>query len=674
MLQCNISVYHQETFRRILEVSKKPYTRTMQYYEVAPNVIVRSGSATFTYASELALAVGQIVEIEIGQKNHIGVVVKQVPKPTYNTKLISAIIAERPLPEPLVKLALWMAEYYSTPLATVLQTLLPRGVKKTRRIAKSQIPDALRDRTTIVFTPDQERALDSITTMSPGSALLHGVTGSGKTHIYIEIAKRTIEAGQSVIILVPEIALTSQLVDEFSHHFDDIILTHSRQTEAQRHLAWQEALNSVVPRVVIGPRSALFLPLQNVGFIVIDECHEPSFKQEQSPRYSALRAASVLAAYHSAKLVLGSATPTIADYYIAEHSGRPIIRLEKRAQAGAVAPTIQLIDMTKRPNFKQHRFLSDTLLAHLGETFAKKQQALLFHNRRGSASTTLCENCGWSAGCPRCFVPLTLHADTHQLRCHVCGLHERVPTNCPICHEAEIIHKGIGTKLIESEIRRFFPDKTIVRFDGDTETNNSVEQKYKELYDGTIDLIIGTQVIAKGLDLPQLRTVGVIQADSGLALPDYSSSERTFQLLAQVIGRVGRSHHATNVIVQSYQPTHPAVVDGLAQDYEHFYKATLENRKRSHFPPFSYLLKLTCVYKTEAATIRNAKKLAMELRPKVSTDVQILGPTPAFYERQHDTYRWQLLLKSPTRASLVAALDHLPPANWQFELDPISLL
>jgi primosomal protein N' (replication factor Y) len=510
--------------------------------------------------------------------------------------------------------------------------------------------------------------------MTPGTALLHGVTGSGKTHVYIELARQTLERGESVIILVPEIALTSQLVEEFSSYFKEIILTHSRQTEAERHLAWQDALTSIKPRVVIGPRSALFMPLVRIGLVVIDESHEPSFKQEQSPRYSALRAASILAREHKAKLVLGSATPSITDYYLANQSQRPIITMRERARQDAQTPTVNLIDMTKRDNFKKHRFFSNTLLTQLENTFANGNQALIFHNRRGSASTTLCENCGWSASCTHCFTPLTLHADKHQLRCHICGIIEKIPTSCPECHSADIIHKGIGTKLIESELRKLFPQQTISRFDGDNETGESVDQKYKELYDGEIDLIIGTQVIAKGLDLPKLRTVGVIQADAGLSLPDFGSSERTFQLLAQVVGRVGRSSHPTNVIVQSYQPAHPAVLDGLAQDYMHFYNTSLSERQRGHFPPFVYLLKLVCIYKTEAAAIKNAKIVAQELRSKLPGSVEILGPTPSFYERQRDTYRWQLILKSQKRADLVTALQHIPAVHWQSELDPISLL
>jgi len=260
------------------------------------------------------------------------------------------------------------------------------------------------------------------------------------------------------------------------------------------------------------------------------------------------------------------------------------------------------------------------------------------------------------------------------MRCHICGYHSSVPTSCPECHHADIIHKGIGTKLIEQELKKLFPAQPTVRFDGDSTDADSVEARYQELYDGTIKLIIGTQVIAKGLDLPHLRAVGVVQADAGLSLPDFIAPERTFQLLSQVVGRVGRTHHATNVIVQSYQPNHPAVVDGLNQRYEDFYERTIALRKHTNFPPFTFLLKLTCIYKTEATAVKNAQKLAVELREKIPEEVEILGPTPAFYERQRDTYRWQLTLKSSSRQALLDTLKYVPRQHWQFELDPLSLL
>lgn len=646
----------------------------MHYYEVAPLKIVRAGSDTLTYASDMPLAVGALVLIEVGQATLVGLVVEQVERPSYATKPITRRIEDKPLPAPLVATTRWIATYYCTPLATTLQTVLPRGLEKTRRAGAASTPDIVRDRTKYVFTQDQARALEQLSHMKPGTALLHGVTGSGKTAVYIEMAKRTLAAGRSVIVLVPEIALTSQLVAEFSHHFDAVTLTHSRQTEAQRHTAWQTVLRDNTPRVVIGPRSALFMPLASVGLIVIDECHEPSFKQEQSPRYSALGVAGYLREQHGAKLILGSATPLVSDYYALEHTGQPIITLSTPARRDTVRPAVTLVDMTKRSHFTKHRFLSDDLLRELEATFARGDQALVFHNRRGSASTTLCEACGWNAGCPRCYVPLTLHADRHTLRCHICDLTSPVPTSCPTCGSVEIIHKGIGTKLIESELRKLFPKVAMVRFDGDSALDETVERRYSELYSGDIQLIVGTQVIAKGLDLPKLRTVGVVQADAGLSLPDFGASERTFQLLAQVIGRVGRSHHPTNVIIQSYQPSHPAVIDGLTQRYDDFYQRTLALRKHTHFPPFRYLLRLTCSYRTEAAAIKNARQLAAILRERAPADTEILGPTPAFYERQRDSYRWQLLVKSPRRSHLADLLDAIPKTHWQFELDPLSLL
>lgn len=645
----------------------------MHYYEVAPNQIVRAGSDVFTYASEAPLAIGTLVAIEVGKKSLVGVVMNEVAEPSYTTKSIIDVIETTPLPTGLIATAAWMAEYYATPLAVVLQTILPRGLTKKRRALSTSDSRPQRDRTKNVLNTEQSNALAALRAMTPGSALLHGITGSGKTRVYLELAKETLAAGRSVIVLVPEIALTGQLVADFQHDIPDLLLTHSAQTESERHQIWRQALLSQTPRVVIGPRSALFTPLADIGLVVIDECHEPSFKQEQAPRYSALRVASALTRQTGGKLVMGSATPLIADYYLAEQAARPIVSMSQPAVANAVKPTITTVDMTKRGNFSRHYFLSDRLLSSVEDTLAAGHQVLLFHNRRGSASTTLCTNCGWSAGCERCFVPLTLHADSHELLCHICGRTHRVPTVCPECHYTDIVHKGIGTKLIESELRKLYPAAAIARFDGDTATDETVDKRYQELYDGRIQILVGTQVLAKGLDLPHLHAVGVVQADAGLSLPDYSSSERTFQLLAQVVGRVGRRESPTQVIVQSYQPTSQVIRDALAQDYTAFYKRTLGLRKATLYPPFCFLLKLTCTFKTEATAVKNSRALASTLRQS-GLAIEVLGPTPAFYERVRDTYRWQLVIKAASRQELLRTLAHIPPKNWQYELDPLSLL
>jgi len=646
----------------------------MHYYEVAPNQIIRTDSDYFTYSSVEKMQLGQIVVVEVGKKKVVGVIIKETTVPKYSTKPIYSVIDGTPLPHQLINLALWISSYYITPLATTLQTILPSGVQKNRRQNSEHTEIVQRERTNNLFNDEQSNSLKILSESKPGTFLLHGITGSGKTEVYISVAKHSIDSGKSVIILVPEIALTSQLIAEFSNHFDNLLVTHSKMTESSRHQVWLEALHSQEPRIVIGPRSALFMPLPNIGAIIVDEAHEPSYKQEQAPKYSALRVATMLGRFYDAKVIFGSATPNVLDYYLAEKSDRPILKLTKVARNNSIPPEIKLVDMTKHANFTKHRFISDQMIEQIKNTLDDGKQILIFHNRRGTTNLTLCKNCGWTAECPKCFLPMSLHSDKHILQCHICGSKLNIPTACPKCHETDIVHKGIGTKLVEMELRKLFPNANIARFDADNKDDEAVNARYKELYDGTIDIAIGTQVIAKGLDLPQLRMVGVIQADAGLALPDYNSDERIFQLLTQVIGRVGRNEHKTKVIVQTYQVNHKSIVYGLNQDYESFYKDTLLERNRAGFPPFTHLLKITCAYKTEAAAIKNTKDLAIFIKQKVDKKVIILGPVPAFYERQNDKYHWQIILKSPKREYLLDILKLIPKKNWQFELDPTSLL
>ncbi|MGB4767892.1 MAG: primosomal protein N' [Candidatus Saccharimonas sp.] len=645
----------------------------MFFYEVAPTKIVRAGSDFFTYHYSSQLSLGMIVSVPVGKQMLTGVIIRSVSQPLYETKAINSILYENPLPNPLFHTINWIASYYAAPLAMTLQTALPSGITKKRRQLKETSPAHRRERTHFLLNEYQQKAVEQISHAQPGTFILHGITGSGKTAVYIELARKQLALGKSFILVIPEIALTSQLVGEFSNEFDNIIVAHSRQTESERHTVWEKALAGSQPYIAIGPRSVLFLPLVHVGAIAIDEAHEPSLKQDQTPRYSALRVASILGKQHGAYVIQGSATPLISEYYLATSTHHPIIELPEKARRDAIAPKVTVVDMTKRTNFVHHRFVSDALIQRIAYSLENSHQTLIFHNRRGSASTTLCEQCGWSAICPRCVIPFTLHADAHQLRCHICGTLDRIPTSCPTCQSTSIIHKGIGTKLIESELRKLFPKARIARFDADSATGETIDQRYNDIYDGSIDIVIGTQVVAKGLDLPQLRTVGIVQADAGLSLPDFMSSERTFQLLAQTVGRVGRSSHETAVIIQTYQPEAPAIQYGISQNYHAFYKHTLEERRRGKFPPFVYLLKLTCVYKTEAAAIRNSKQLAKKIRESHPT-LTIFGPTPAFYEKQHGTYRWQIVVKSPSRGSLVEVLTSLPPAHWQYELDPLNLL
>ena len=652
----------------------------MKFYEVSPVGIIGRDFTVLTYSSAENLPIGTIVEVPVGSRKFIGVILRKTTKPDFDVKEILRILFDQPLPAGILKLHKWISEFYSTHPSVVWQTILPSGLNKNRR--KSVVKDAFSEynssnnRTNFVFSSEQLSAIDRLSRMESGTAILHGITGSGKTEVYKALAMKAQIDNKSSIILVPEISLTVQLVSEFRNEFSNVIVTHSTMTESERAKVWQECLESNEPLIVIGPRSALFMPIRNLGLAVIDECHEPSYIQDRSPRYNTLRAAATLANATKSKLILGSATPLIADYFVAKKLNRPIIEMKKLARKNAVKSTTLIIDLTKRENFiSESKIFSRQLLKEMRETLAKGKQVLLFHNRRGSASTTLCENCGWMATCSRCFLPLTLHADKFKLLCHICGFSEKPPMKCIDCSSTEILHKGIGTKKIEEEVRKIFPNKNIKRFDGDTTRGENVHDIFNELKCGKVDIIIGTQQIAKGLDLPNLRLVGIVQADAGLSLPDFSSNERTFQLIAQTAGRVGRSANETHAIIQTYQPSSSAVIYGAAQNYAEFYDREIKLRQRGHFPPFTHLLKLTCVYKTEKSAITAAQKLTREIRSQFDNDnIKIFGPTPAFYERIRDTYRWQIIVRSANRQALQKIAKVVPSTKWHVELDPRSLI
>ncbi|HEX6462137.1 MAG TPA: primosomal protein N' [Candidatus Saccharimonadales bacterium] len=642
----------------------------MQYIEVAPLTIFRQDTDILTYETKAVISPGTIVTIPIGKRTATGVVYGHASKPIYITKPIIDIVETEPLPKPLLDLARWMSNYYSVHLATVLQGMLPAGLRKNRRIKNSGENAAKRTRTNFVLNKAQLQALDAISHTKGKTVLLHGITGSGKTAVYIEAVKKVLASGKSAIVLTPEISLTPQIVAEFQHYFKQIVLTHSQLTEANRHQQWLRALNATTPQIIIGPRSALFLPLKHIGVIIIDEAHEPSYKQEQQPRYSAQRVARILANYHGADLILGTATPSVNDYYLAQKSGT-IVSLHQKAKAQQNSQA-QIVDASKRQNFSRNQLFSNKLIKAINQQLTNQRQVLLFHNRRGTASSTLCEHCGWHAACERCLLPLTLHADTHKLLCHVCGATHPIPPHCPMCKHADIIFKGVGTKKIEAEAIKLFPQATIARFDADAKHDEQLHKQYQAIYDGDIDIIIGTQLLAKGLDLPKLGLVGLVQADAGLLLPDFQAKERVFQLISQACGRVGRQEHPTEVIVQTFYPRDDVVAAGVNEDYERFYKAEISERRHGNYPPFTHMLKLVCAYKTEAGALKASRSLAKELG-QAYANVEVIGPTPAFYERLRGLYRWQVLIKSNSRQQLQAIALGIPK-QWQVELDPYSLI
>ena len=645
----------------------------MKYYLIAPAKTFHSSDNLLTYSSETPLKIGQIVEIPLGRQSTIGIVVKNTTQPDFDTKSITKIIYEQPLPKKLVDALFWLSSYYRCPLSTVIQAALPRGITKNRRGKLPETPNI-----TPIDNPlnsAQRAAISAIEKNPANTILLHGITGSGKTNIYIELCARTLAKNQSVILLVPEIALTSQLVRNFQQHFKDITLLHSNLTESLRHQLWKKILTDNQPQVIIGPRSALFAPVQDLGLIIIDEAHEPAYHQEQNPKYSASLLAGKLA-----KTVLGTATPLISDYYLCK-SHNAIVEINQLAIESDKHANISVIDLKDRSDFTKSRILSNQLIESIKVSLANHTQSMLFHNRRGTAPMTICDKCGWQALCPNCFLPLVLHADAFQMRCHTCARNFPVPTACPECKNASIHHKGFGTKLIEDELHRLFPSAKIARFDMDTDDDLKLTKIYDEVYRGDYDIIVGTQMIAKGFDFPRLTTLGIVQADAGLSLPDFSSEERTFQLITQVIGRAKRGHQNSNIFIQSFQPDHPIISLASQSDYASFYNYLVQKRQQSKLPPYSFLLKLSVTYKTETATVKNIRTLYKKVIQTTKqlqipeNRIVVSPPMPAFHERTSTGYTWQLVVKAKSRQNLLDIFDHLPKNNYlHYDFDPISLL
>lgn len=651
------------------------------FYEVIPEGKVEA----LTYDYDDSLLPGQVVLVPIGKRLVPGIVLKKVAQPDFKTRSILKVLYSKALPKHLLGVVKFIHEYYMVSSGQAVSLVLPRGVQKKRRKTEQMFGEMLDPRgrggthpVSSGKTPEirlntaQKKALIALQEPPGATKLLHGVTGSGKTNIYLKMALNAFYEHKSTILLVPEIALTSQLVREFREFFGDrVVLIHSQQTETQRHLIFERLLESDEPLVVVGPRSALFAPLSNLGLVIIDEEHEGTYHQENAPKYSAIRVASALAKEADCSLVLGSATPEISDYYYASKQDL-VVTLTSKAKSTAIKPEIQIVDFKERDNFSRNRYFSNALLRAIKRNLESGAQTLIFHNRRGSAPLTICESCGEEILCPNCYLPLTLHADNYELFCHTCGHHEKVPIACPKCGAPGLIHKGFGTKLLETELQKIFPKARVKRFDADNKKGEGLDAVYSEVKDGGVDILVGTQTLAKGLDLPRLVTVGVVQADAGLALPDYMAEERTFQLLTQVIGRVGRGHSdKAEVIIQTYRPEHPVLKFATNEDYLGFYEYSIKHRRKSGFPPFKFVMKLEITMKTEAIVVRKVREAARRLGR--DGRLMISPPQPAFHERTNRGYTWQIILRSRSRKALLEACEGLD-ANFKVTLDPLGLL
>lgn len=602
----------------------------------------------------------------------MGFVVQASDKPEFKTNAIEYVTPAR-LPEHHVELFNWLLEYYPAPLGIVAQQFLPLAGQKEYVPGEKKAKPARREPAdNPPLTTEQKKVIGQIE-KQPGSLLLHGDTGTGKTRIYIELAKQAVANGKSVLVLVPEIALSPQIVASFEKHTSaPVHVTHSGLTPAARRSVWQAVIAGTGPQIVIGPRSALFMPLTNIGLVVIDEFHEPAYKQDQAPYYQAIRVASRLAQLHGARLIMGSATPPVSEYYIAEQKQIPIVRMREKATAAGETRTY-IANLKDSEEKTRYPLLSQTLLERMRAALGRNEQILLFLNKRGSARLILCQNCGWHALCERCDLPYTYHGDTHRLQCHTCGNHIPAPSVCPACTSHDIVFKSPGTKAIVEAVTNAFPDSRIARFDMDNRKAERLETRHGEIMRGEIDILIGTQLLAKGHDLPRLSVVGILLAENELQFPDYTSGERSYQLMHQLIGRVGRGHRVGEVIVQTYDPANIAVQAAVGNySWRQFYEAQLLERRQFEFPPFFYLMKIE-VTRARQQTVASSCDQIIKFLAESGEPVKISGPAPSFVEKRNNTWTWQIVVKAKQRAVLTR-LARTIPVKCIINLDPANLL
>ncbi|MEW5768245.1 MAG: primosomal protein N' [bacterium] len=580
-----------------------------------------------------------------------------------------------------------------------IQTLVKRGVLRIERKEIPRLPypttashlELTKDTShrNLKLTEEQEKALGvlihHINERRFSVTLLHGVTGSGKTEVYLRAIAQVIQRGEGAICLVPEISLTPQTVTRFAARFPgQVAVLHSQLSPGERYDEWRRIKSGQTP-VVVGARSAVFAPLPKLGLIIVDEEHEPSYKQEEKkPRYHARDVAIMRAKLSGAVVLLGSATPSLRSYYNTRTGKFYYLEMKSRVDE-AQLPEVKLVDMRAElsGNKKQHIF-SLALVEAMTERLDRGEQTILFLNRRGFANFVQCRKCGFVFGCPACSVSLTYHAAGLKLRCHYCDYRRPLPHICPECQGDKIRHWGLGTQRVEEELTRLFPQARIGRLDRDTTTRRkSLEDMLSSFQHGGIDILVGTQMIAKGLDFPQVTLVGVISADTALNLPDFQAAERTFSLLTQVAGRAGRGKRPGLVIIQTYTPQHYSLQATVTHDYHSFYRQEIAIREALAYPPFAHLTKITIKGPEESQVARAAIDLGQRLRDRKAKQkpVNILGPAPCPISKIKGEFRYQILLKGKTqpaiRELIVSALEEFSPSGKveiALDVDPIGML
>ena len=504
--------------------------------------------------------------------------------------------------------------------------------------------------------------------------LLQGITGSGKTEVYLQIIQGALDMGKTAIVLVPEISLTPQMTERFIARFgEQVAILHSGLSNGEKYDEWRKVERGDA-QVVVGARSAIFAPLKNLGVIIIDEEHEASYKQDSNPRYHARDVALLRAQYNQAALVLGSATPSLESRARAGKGVYQHLRLTQRANPLASIPEVQLIDFRDYIGQNETSNFTPPLIEAIQDRLDKKEQVVLMLNRRGYSSFVMCRECGTVDTCPNCDISLTLHMDTKTMNCHYCGFSKEIPHVCPNCQSRSICYDGTGTQKAYDELAELFPEARILRMDVDTTRKKGSHQSLLEQFGkGEADILLGTQMIAKGLDFPNVTLVGVLNADTALNLPDFRSSERTFQLLTQVAGRAGRAEKAGQVLIQSYNPQHYAIRFAKNQDYEGFYAYEMGIRRQLGYPPYYFTIGITLSHKKEEEVLRRAYEVMEILRSGLSDASIILGPTPKPIARTHNLYHYQILIKYRLEDELGPTLNRVLALTQERENSELRL-
>lgn len=643
--------------------------------------------------------IGKRAEVKFGNRRLTGIIVKlfdELPKDLpYDASKIRPIIRvldEEPLlTSELINLGIWMSNYYLTPIGEILNSMIPSGKRETSSQDFS-FTDEFPEQKIVTLSDEQKKAIESITSSDNETVKFHylyGTTGSGKTEVFLQVAEKILKKGKGIIYLVPEIGLTPQVIEAVTMRFGSTVaVLHSGLTPSQKLTEWNRILHKEA-RIVIGARSAVFAPVPQLGLIIIDEEHDGSYKSNNTPRYHARQIAMYRCSKLAIPLLMGSATPSVESWNSISNGQFECHKLTKRL-AGGAPPKIKIIDLSKQPSSGQS--ISQELFEAIDKAVAKKRQAILFLNRRGFNHFFRCSYCGYELKCKNCSVPLTYHKSINRLKCHYCGWSLEAPNSCPQCGSFDVGYSGFGTEFIEAEVKAKFPNARVVRVDTDSLTKKGeLQEKLDAFKKGEYDIMLGTQMIAKGLNFPNLKVVGIVLADTGLHLPDFRASEKTFALITQVAGRAGRFFPDGEVYVQTYNPGAESIYYACNSKVNEFYSSEISTRKLLEFPPFSRLVRL--VFRSPnledaKSTAHNAKQILeeqlSELKKKfssLSADVEILGESECPINKIAANYRYQIILKSKNINILQRMTDHLindftHPSNVYIEtdIDPVNLL